>query len=185
LIYDAPFGACIVFFSVADAFPDEIQLFKNFIQAINRNEADTISPGTSQSQSLEKIAPINHWQHFYPSSSQGTPKTQAIDRVSLLRAAASSKQDPAFRFSLRNNFATDGLSGLFIGTIGKITLPPPYFCFTLWYRAPHFRPLRSWRPCLDLHAVEWNKDQQSVAGAAVPSLPKPPPAPQNAGSPAP
>ena len=40
----------------ADAFPDEIQLFKNFIQAINRNEADTaLAPAQARVDYLKKI----------------------------------------------------------------------------------------------------------------------------------
>jgi hypothetical protein len=68
------------------------------------------------------------------------------------------EQDSNFRFSLRNNFATDGSSGLFIGTIGKGNTAP-YFCFTQWYIPLSFDGAAG--DLLD-YAVEWNKDQQSV-----------------------
>jgi hypothetical protein len=88
------------------------------------------------------------------------------------------EQDPAFRFSLRNNFATDGSSGLFIGTIGKDPTPP-YFCFTLWYI-----PLTYQGAAGDLldYAVEWNRDQQSVRLVLQYLIAKTATGPQNAGS---
>jgi hypothetical protein len=88
------------------------------------------------------------------------------------------EHDPAFRFSLRNNFATDGSSGLFIGTIGKDPTPP-YFCFTLWYIPLTFQGAAG--DLLD-YAVEWNKDQQSVRLVLQYLIAKTATGPQNAGS---
>ena len=88
------------------------------------------------------------------------------------------EDNPNFRFSLRNNFATDGSSGLFIGTIGKDPTPP-YFCFTLWYVPLTFQGAAG--DLLD-YAVEWNKDQQSVRLVLQYLIAKTATGPQNAGS---
>lgn len=88
------------------------------------------------------------------------------------------EQDPAFRFSLRNNFATDGSSGLFIGTIGKDTTPP-YFCFTQWYIPLTFQGAAG--DLLD-YAVEWNRDQQSARLVLQYLIAKTATGPQNAGN---
>ena len=65
------------------------------------------------------------------------------------------QENPGFRFSLRNNFATDGSSGLFIGTDKKTS----YFGFTLWY-IPLF--LKGATGDLLDYAVEWSPNKQSV-----------------------
>lgn len=88
------------------------------------------------------------------------------------------EQDSNFRFSLRNNFATDGSSGLFIGTIGKDSTPP-YFCFTQWYIPLTFQGAAG--DLLD-YAVEWNRDQQSGRLVLQYLIAKTATGPQNAGS---
>ena len=88
------------------------------------------------------------------------------------------EQEPNFRFSLRNNFATDGSSGLFIGTIGKDNTPP-YFCFTQWYIPLTFQGAAG--DLLD-YAVEWNKDQKSVRLVLQYLIAKTATGPQNAGN---
>lgn len=85
------------------------------------------------------------------------------------------EQNPEFRFSLRNNFATDGSSGLFIGT----NTNTPYFCFTLWYVPLTFKGAAG--DLLD-YAVEWEKDQQSVRLVLQYLIAKSAEGEQNAGS---
>ena len=88
------------------------------------------------------------------------------------------EQDPDFRFSLRNNFALDGSSGLFIGTVGNDSTPP-YFCFTQWYIPLTFRGAAG--DLLD-YAVEWNRERQSVRLVLQYLIAKDAPGPQNAGN---
>ncbi len=85
------------------------------------------------------------------------------------------EQNPEFRFSLRNNFATDGSSGLFIGTDTNT----PYFCFTLWYVPLTFKGAAG--DLLD-YAVEWEKDRQSVRLVLQYLIAKSAAGEQNAGS---
>lgn len=88
------------------------------------------------------------------------------------------EQDQAFRFSLRNNFAKDGSSGLFIGTIGTAN-SQPYFAFTQWYIPLTFEGAAG--DLLD-YAVEWKKGQQSVRLILHYQIAKTAVGPQNAGS---